>query len=91
MDKKKEPWVITVFISAKNKKRFVLTKYTENGYETDNILKKISTQLKIDFENNLLGNYTKVNFVSNKQQILRFIEIDAFEYIEKIKNSLNLK
>jgi hypothetical protein len=88
MDKKEEPWVITVFISAKNKKRFVLTKYTENEYETENILKKISTQLKIDFENNLLGKYTRVNFVANKQQMLRFIDIDTYEYINKLKTAL---
>lgn len=88
MDKKEEPWIITVFISAKNKKRFVLTKYTENGYETDNVLKKISAQLKIDFENNLLGKYTRVNFVANKQQMLRFIDIDAYEYINKLKTAL---
>lgn len=91
MNNQEEPWVITVFISAKNKKRFVLTKYTENGYETENILKKISTQLEIDFENNLLGKYTRINFVANKQQMLRFIDIDSYEYIKKIKNSLNLK
>lgn len=88
MGKKEEPWVITVFISAKNKKRFVLTKYTENGYETENILKKISTQLEIDFENNLLGKYTRINFVANKQQMLRFIDIDSYEYIKKIKTAL---
>ena len=91
MGKQEAPWVITVFISAKNTRRFVLTKYTENGYEVNNILKKISTQLKIDFENNLLGKYTEVNFVANKQQMLRFIDIDAFKYINKLKNSLNLK
>ena len=91
MGKQEAPWVITVFISAKNTRRFVPTKYTENGYEVNNILKKISTQLKIDFENNLLGKYTEVNFVANKQQMLRFIDIDAFKYINKLKNSLNLK